>query len=120
MNNRCFCNKAFTLMEILVSMIIFSLLVMSFAALIVTGKRYIASSRARIAGGEIGKYFLDPLQLQVRQDQWGNNCLSAGINCDTANWIDPSSGIVYTPAYNFSDVNNLRKLKLTLTWNEPQ
>ncbi len=114
-NNR----QAFTLMEILVALVIFVLLIASFVSLIVASKRYMLHSRSRISGGEIGRQFLEPLQLDVRQDQWGSNCLSAGLNCNTTAWTDPSSGIVYTPTYTFSNTNNLRKLRLDITWNEP-
>lgn len=84
--------------------------------LFISGKRWILHSRSRMAGGELGKYFLDPLQEQVRQDQWGSNCLSTG-NCPSQ--TQTLNNILYTA--NFSATNasaspNLRKVKVDITW----
>lgn len=123
--------KGLTLVEILVSSLILALIMIGLANLFVAGKRHILHSRSRMAGGELEKFFLEPLQMNVRQDQWGGNCLSTnGVNppgCNTAAWIDPSSGIQYTPQYQIggllvdflNPLGRLRRVILTLNWNEP-
>jgi len=115
-------SKGLTLLEILVAIMILSLLVTGLAGLFVAGKAQILHSHSRIATAELGKYFLDPLQMQVRQDEWTTNCLSRdGIDregCDITPWTDPSSNITYTPRYDISPLGNLRKVKLTITWTE--
>ena len=90
---------------------------------------------SRMAGGELGRQFLNPLQMDIRQDQWnaGNNCLTSG---GTASgqcgffpaWLDPASQILYTPNHVISGINidpatplplgNLRRVVLTITWQE--
>lgn len=123
--------KGLTLMEILASAVMLILVTTGLASIFVAGHRHIAHSRSEMTAGEVAKYFLEPLQRQVRQDEWGSNCLSQnGTNpsgCDTTPWTDPSSNVTYTPTYTNSallvDAQNplgrLRKVRLTITWNEP-
>ena len=110
-----------TLVEILVSMVIFALIMAGLANLFTATKRLTLHSRYRITAGELGRYFLDPLQMGVRQDEWGSNCVSTnGINtggCDiTKQTIDNTT---YTPEYEKSLVAGIRKVKLTVSWPEP-
>ncbi len=111
--------KGLSLLEILTSVIILSLVTLGLTSLFITAKRHILHARFRMTGGELGKLFLDPLQMQVRQDQWGNNCLSSNptVGCPGPETVD---NIPYTPGYNISDVpgTTLRKVKLDITWNE--
>ncbi|MBL7081262.1 MAG: hypothetical protein ISS44_01665 [Candidatus Omnitrophica bacterium] len=110
--------KAVTLIEITVSLLILALIMAGMVNIFVATKRLTGHARYRMTGGEIGRRFLDPLQMNVRQDQWGSNCLSSGAGCPAAQTID---NITYTPTYSFSNLlsGRLRKVKLTLTWNEP-
>lgn len=59
-----------TLLEIIVSMVVLSVTLLGFANLYVSSRRWAAHSSARISGGQLGKKFLDPLQMSVRQDTW--------------------------------------------------
>lgn len=104
-----------TLMEIIVSMIIISLTILGLANLVVAGRRHIAHSRSRMVSSELGKYFVDPLANQVRQDLWGSTCLSTGTGCPGGQNI---SGITYTPTYLIDDFNGMRRVRLTISWNE--
>lgn len=111
--------KGLSLLEIIVSAVIMSLLITGLANLFLAGKRQILHSRARMTGGELGKYFLDPLQMDVRQDQWGSNCLSAGINCPGSQLIE---GLTYAPVYvinHDSPIAKVNKVRVDITWNEP-
>jgi len=56
-------------MEIFVSAIILALIMVGMVNIFISGKRYVLHSRARMTGGEIGKIFIDPLQLYVHQTQ---------------------------------------------------
>lgn len=123
--------KGFTLLEIIISLVILALTMAGLTNLFISGKRWLLHSRSRMAGGELGKYFLDPLQMDVTQGQkspgaqdgWGqtNNCLTTGTNCPGAQTIN---NILYTPAYQNSallaDAQNplgrLRKVKVDITW----
>ena len=74
-----------------------------------------------MGGGEVGKFFLDPLQMDVRADQWGSNCLSANTSCPGNQTISYGTyNLTYTPNYNFTDVTgtNLSRVVLNVTWNE--
>lgn len=111
-------------MEIIISVIILAVIMAGVTNLFVSGKRWILHARMRMTGGELGRQFLDPWQMQVRQDEWATNCLgtSNGAGCinlvaDMGLWTD-SNGITYTPTYEISQVGNLRKVRLTVTWNE--
>lgn len=77
----------------------------------VAGKRYIKHSRMRMAGGELGKKFLDPLQSYVRQDTWSTNPLGT-------NNILPLTEDVYSATYSTSTLPsvNIKKVKVTINW----
>lgn len=110
--------RGLTLLEIVVATIILALVIVSLANVFVLGKRYVLHSRARMAGGELGRFFLDPLQMDVDQGSWGNNCLSTEAGCPGAENAD---GRLYTPTYditNNSPVTNLNKVKVTIHWDE--
>ena len=108
-------------MEVLVSALIFALVLIGMANLFIAGRRYIMHARTRMTSTELGRYFLDPLQMQVRQDQWSTNCLGTGtcVNPPTKT-ID---NIDYNAAYNVSagpGTTDVRKVKTTITWQEFQ
>lgn len=83
-----------------------------------------------MAGGELGKVFLDPLQMDVRQDQvgdyWGagNNCLSSNPTNTSACPSSPQTigNITYNAVYNITNVletsNRLRRVKVDIKWTE--
>ncbi len=110
--------KGLTLLEIIISTAIFALVILGLSNIFVASKRYILHSRARMAGAELGKYFLDPLQMNVRQDTWdqaGNN-LSVG----TYSASQLVNNINYNSTYLVSNVTGttIRRAVLNLTWNE--
>ena len=115
--------KGFTLVEILVATILLALTVGGIANVFVASKRYIMHARLRMSGGEMGKYFLDPLQMNVRQDQWDTAEANAAANCLKSN---PSAGCPaaqagYTPGYTVTDVagtGGLRRVQLQVNWTE--
>jgi len=111
----------FTLMEIIVSTILVALVLVGLTNLFVLGKTYILHAQYRVTGGELGRFFLEPLQMDVRQDQWGTNCLSSSTvppPCPPAQTI---GNIPYTPAYTIDNVTGttLRRVKVTISWSEP-
>lgn len=111
--------EGLTLLEILVAMLILALVMIGIVNVFIAGRRHLGHSRAKIQAAQLGRLFLAPLQNQVRQDQWGSNCLSSNptIGCPAEETLGP---ITYTPVYDISDgpINNLRKVKVTITWNE--
>ena len=128
----------FTLMEILVSTLLIALTLLGLSNLFVAGKTHIQYSRTKMTGGELGKVFLDPLQMDVTQGErslaaqngWGqiNNCLSSNptTNCPTQQSMD---NVTYTSAYIIDNVvvgncvatnSCLRRVQLTVIWPEAQ
>lgn len=111
-------NRGLSLVEIVVSTILIALVLAGLANLFVAGRKYVTLNTSRTLGIELGKAFLDPLQMDVRQDLWGNNCLSSNptSGCPTV-WI--ISNIPFTPSYNIGTVNGintLRRVQLTISW----
>jgi prepilin-type N-terminal cleavage/methylation domain-containing protein len=130
--------NGFTLLEMLVAIIIFALVLTGLVSIFVSGKRYIIHARSRMAGGELGKRFLDPLQMQVTQ---GERATAAGNGWDQANnslrlpgvenrtWTETPENldnINFTPTYTVSRVRDpatgndtgLRRAKVDINWNE--
>ncbi len=113
--------KGLSLVEIIVSTVILSIVVAALAGLFVMGKRYILHSRSRLTSGQMVRYFLDPLQMDVNQSQWGSNCLSDPSGC-TASALDFGDGVTYTPTFKTGDITitggGLRYVNLTINWTE--
>jgi len=114
--------KGLTLIEILVSCVILALVLTGLVSIFIAGKRHVLHGRSRMTASELGRYFLDPLQMQVRQDDWGANCLSQG-NCPneiigTAQGLDRDYTATYTITNN-NPINNLNKVRVDITWSEP-
>lgn len=126
-------------MEVIVSAVLIAIVLAGLANLFVAGKRYILHARSRITGGELGRVFLDPLQMQVREDTWNQatNDLTVGTRyCDS----DPAhaglqqqdcptqaertlSGIEYSASYAITphpQDANTRKVVTTINWSETQ
>jgi hypothetical protein len=132
------CNKrSTTLFEVIISTLIFALVMAGMASVFVAGKRHVLHSRERMTSAEMGKLFLDPLQLYVRQNDWdsaSNGLRLVGGNyttyCDsvaghTQNPACPSerkvNNIVYTAEYNLSyptGTTNLRRVTAKVGWTE--
>jgi hypothetical protein len=98
-----------------------------------------------MSGGELGRVFLEPLQMHVRQDTWGNatNALTAGNyycddsatghtgrtllpGCPTSESQRTLDGTPYIAEYNISDMQaeantpELRRVVLSVRWQENQ
>jgi prepilin-type N-terminal cleavage/methylation domain-containing protein len=132
--------KGLTLIEILVSLVILLLVVASLASVFVSGKMQIAHIRSRLTGTELGKYFLDPFQMYVRQgatsptanDGWDQayNQLYIPVGQDSYSRPDPNGltvgGVTFKPIdYTISRVkdasNNdtgLRRVVVKINWTE--
>ncbi len=138
-------NKALTLAEIIISTVILSIVMLGLTNLFVSSKRYIALARARMTGGELGRVFIDPLQMYVRQDTWddaGNALYDGGAGVITYCDSDPSTDEnavcssmavsertfdrrEYIANYNITsndfsgNTDTMRKVRTTINWNEP-
>ena len=72
-------------MEIIISALILALVMAGMVNIFISGKRYVMHSRARMTGGEIGKLFIDPLQIYIRQTPTNNTSLDGWDNGSNAN-----------------------------------
>ena len=136
------CDKrSTTLFEVIVATVIFSLVMAGMVSVFVSGKRHVMHARERMIGGEMGKLFLEPLQLDVSQETWDTGATSNGLTmpaynyttyCDsnvahTRNKACPSvasqrkvNNIDYTAQYVVNPVagTDLRKVKVQISWTE--
>jgi prepilin-type N-terminal cleavage/methylation domain-containing protein len=71
-------NKGLTLVEIIVAMVLLAGVMAGLTNVFVSGSRYVLHSRSRLSSMELGKFFLDPLQNEVRQDTWNTGGLRTG------------------------------------------
>lgn len=125
--------KGFSLMEILVAAVIFALLMTALANLFFAAKRWLAYSRSKMAGAELGKYFLEPLQVNVRQNQWDASApapdyQSPNLLRKSASWtgaVQTLDGKQYTPTYTVDNIpgaasaaDQARKVKVNIRWAE--
>ena len=123
--------RALTLLENLISLVIVILIVTIIGKVFFWGREMLIFNRPKLTAAELARYYLSPLQMQVRQDQWDTNCLGTrnGSLCGAPPaFPDPElqPGVVglimYTPVYTISEVpgTTLRKVKVKVSWNEPE
>jgi len=107
--------RALTLLEIIISVVILALVMTGLVNVFVAARQFVQHSRNRMAAGEIGKRFIDPLQQYVRQDTWSSNPLGT-------NSLGNSTSGIYTASYAISSHPSnaeIKKVKATVTWSEP-
>ena len=107
-------NKAFSLLEIVISMVILALVMTGLVNVFVAGRKYIQHSRFRMSAGEIGSKFISPLQSYVRQDTWSSNPFG------TNSYPNLTSGI-YTASYTISTHPSdaqIKKVVTKISWTE--
>lgn len=112
--------KGLTLFEILVSVVILALVVTGLANVFVAGKKYVQHNKMRMSGGEVGKYFLDPIQNDVNASTWTTNGVGTGAIPTETKSIDGKS---YTGTYtvsNDSPLTNINKVKVEVKWARPE
>jgi len=121
--------KGFTLIEILVAALLLALVMTGLVNVFVAGKRHTLHTRSKMQAAELGRLFLAPLQTQVKQSDWNSssndynspNLLQKGTRTGSP---EPLDRIDYTPTYEisvppgFSSDSPMRKVKVTITWNE--
>ncbi|MCX7927542.1 MAG: hypothetical protein N2606_05330 [Candidatus Omnitrophica bacterium] len=125
--------KAISLLEILIAMMILAFVLAGLVNIFVVSKRYLSHSRYRVAATQLGKLFLEPLQNEVRADNWdtsanllfqgGSNPIS-GANLNSALFSPRTiDGITYSANYTITNSSDpqqlLRKVVVNITWNEP-
>jgi len=117
-------NKSgFTLVEIIVASVLFALVIAGLLGVFVAGNRHIIHTRERMAGAELGKLFIDPLQIDVRQDTWNSNPLGSLAILPVSETINNNK---FSAAYTVADSStdnalagtDLRRVITTITWNE--
>jgi len=111
----------FTLVEVVISVCILALVTTGLAYVFFAGKKHVIHNRSKMQVAELGRLFLAPLQMDVRQDQWGSNCLGSGSGCPSTPTNDVSvDTISYKPTTVVSGVSgtSLKKIKVTINWTE--
>lgn len=109
--------SGFTLLEIIIATIIFSLTVLGLLGVFVSGNNWVLHFRERSTSAELGKLFVDPLQADVRQDTWGSpNSLST-----TPSPVNQTvNNKPFSATYVTSNVagTQVRRVETTINWTE--
>ena len=116
-------NSGISMVEIIVSMVILALVMVGLVNVFVVGKTYTRGTGLRVSGGELGRFLLDPLQSDVREDQWFNTSsqynLSIGTHTPAPQTIN---NVTYAYSYNVTDVpfgsTTVRKVVMRINWTE--
>jgi len=121
--------KSLTLMEIIVSLTILSITMVGLLNVFISAKRHSLRSRSLVSASKLAKHFLDPLQMQVRQDQWYPTCNSANCLCTNgasgcpgnySQSVGIGGNMTYAPNYSISDITNttLKKVRVVINWTQ--
>ncbi|MDO9573327.1 MAG: hypothetical protein Q7J37_05550 [Candidatus Omnitrophota bacterium] len=114
--------RSTSLFEVVVATVIFSLVMAGMASVFVSSKRYVLRARDRITSSEMGKLFLEPLQLAVRADSWDSGFLACGELGLGSHSCGASSvnTIPYTVQYQVDNIPgvSLRRVTAKVSWTE--
>ncbi len=112
------------MMEILVSLAILSIVVVGLINVFVASKALVLHNRNRMASGQLGRAFLDPLQLDVNQSTWGASCLTSGAGCVGAQNINIGGrSINFTPNYTRAldtPATGVNRVVVTINWDDDE
>lgn len=118
----------FTLVEVLIASVILAMVMTGLAYVFLAVKVQSVHANSRIQAAELAKYYLTTLSNEVRQDQWGSNCLQGGT-CPDGSYapgnLSVSRGyynVNYSPYYDVrTGVSGafLQRVKLRINWTEP-
>ncbi len=119
-------NKGLTLLEILVAVLILALVIGGLGNIFTSSKLQVIHTRSLMLAAELARYFLDPLQADVRNDTWGSSWLSTsgvytGETFVTTQNTPGAFNYSYNSSYNITNnapISNLTKVVLDITWNE--
>ncbi len=113
--------SGFSLIEVMVAAVIFSLAMVGLSSVFVAGNKHIIHTRERIASAEIGKFFLDPLQALVREDTWASNGLGVDVPLSAA-VSQTINNRTFTETHKVDSVAGvcLRRVTSKIQWDEPQ
>jgi prepilin-type N-terminal cleavage/methylation domain-containing protein len=123
-----FKKRGFSLVEVIVSVVIFSLVMVGLMSVFIAGNKHIIHTRERMTSAELEKFYLDPLQMYVRQDTWdqaGNQLATAGSPYAGAS--QTINNRPFTETHTVADFNSdtalvgtdLRRVTSTIFWTEP-
>jgi prepilin-type N-terminal cleavage/methylation domain-containing protein len=111
--------RGFSIVEVLVSAVIFSLVMVGLMSVFIAGNNHIVHARERMTSVQLGKFFIDPLQMNVRQDTWGagNELAVDGTRSGVTQIINNRS---FTESHVVSAVTgtDLRRVTSTISWTE--
>jgi len=115
--------NGYTLVEIVVTTVILSLITLGMLGVFVSGNKQVLHTRERMTSSELGKFFIDPMQMAVRQDSWGlaGNVLNLGTDVALPNTPQTINRRSFSGTYTTTAVANtdLRRVKAKITWVEP-
>lgn len=114
--------RSFTLIEVMVAVVIFALVIVGLSSVFIAGNKHIIHTRERVASVELGKFFMDPLQVYVRQDTWDSAALNNELRLGTRAGVSQTiNNRVFTESHAVSAVagTNLRRVISTISWTEP-
>lgn len=108
--------KGFTLVEILVSTAIFSMVMLGMISVFTAAKGRLIHARQRMTSSQLGKFFIDPLQADVRFEDWATGIFAAGKTPET----EKINNTDFTATYAITDVSgtSLKRVATTISWTE--
>jgi prepilin-type N-terminal cleavage/methylation domain-containing protein len=110
--------SGFTLVEIIVAAALFGLVIVGLLSVFVAGAKHMVHARERMVGVQLGKLFIDPLQLYVREDTWDNTANQLKLG-DTSATDQRVNNRQFSAAYHITDVGgSLRRVTTHISWTE--
>jgi Tfp pilus assembly protein PilV len=112
LKNRLYSQRAVSMVEVIVSAILFAAAAAGvFATISYTGKT--ATSHSRLEAALLSKKVLDQLSKEVNETTWASGALTVNT---THTWPADPDFPGYTATYTVSDVNGARKVDVDVAW----
>lgn len=114
--------QGFTLLEILVACLIFSLVVIGITSTFITTKRYLSRTKSRIQAFEQARAEFEKRYMEVRQDTWNTTGNGLNLGFSKVTIEDFGGNIEFTCTYAVNSTvlpGDIRQADVVIKWDEP-
>ncbi len=113
--------QAFSLLEVILSVIVFTLAAAGFFAVLSSARQPVASTDKGLRAAQIGRQVLEDLRKDLGEDTWGMPKYDPALNPHESSYTDPASGAVFNITYNVEqaiagDPISPKKIRLKVKW----
>ncbi len=113
--------QAFSLLEVILSVVVFTLAAAGFFAVLTSARQPVASTDKGLRAAQVGRQVLEDLRKDLGEDTWMQDKYNPGLNPHESSYTDPATGAVFNITYNVEqsiagDPLSPKKIRLKVKW----